>query len=78
MIKYDNIRSSDRGVPYFFQECTFFKYQAISDPSGTIRLTAQYLRLSGKIRSFRFKGENSFTFLWKVKEDVVSHIKFVC
>jgi hypothetical protein len=57
MRKYANIGSSDRGVPYFFQECTFFKYQAISDLSGNIRLTVQYLRISGKIRSFRFKIE---------------------
>jgi hypothetical protein len=68
MRKYANIRSSDPGVPYFFQECTFFKYQAISDLSGNIRLMAQYLRISGKIRSFQFKRENSFTSLWKVKE----------
>jgi hypothetical protein len=56
----ENIRLLDRGVPYFFQECTFLKYQVISDLSDIIRLTTKYQdydALLGLIRRRWEKGK---------------------
>lgn len=66
-----------RGAIFKKKRMYLFKYQAISDLSSNIGLTAQYLGILCKMSLFRFKRENFFTFLW-IQGKVIDHFNLVC